>query len=107
MFRLQSSASISHAHLLDIGLPDLCVHPSRCSFGLIYLDPLTQEDVNLLGASLAKPYVCVPPVSCLQGCLTGRLAGEDADLVAFSITQCEVSCFVLFLGYGKASYANK
>ena len=100
--RVRTSLS---AHLLDIGLPDLGVHPGLGAFGLVYLDPLTHEDVFLLGVpAFAKPYVCVAPVSRLQGCLARRPAGEDADLVAISITQGKVSSFLLFLEYGKASH---
>jgi hypothetical protein len=47
--------------------------------------------MDLLGAALPpEPNVYVAPVGRLQGRLAGRLACEDADLVALGVTQGEV-----------------
>ena len=63
-----------YADLLDLGLPDLILHPGRGVLGLIHLNPLALEAMHLLGPPLPEPYICVAAVGCLEGCLAGGFA---------------------------------
>jgi hypothetical protein len=92
------------AHFLNLRLPDLIRHPGWCSLGLGHLDPLALEDVYLLCAFLPEPYVRVASVGNFQGCLAGRFSGEDADLIAFLVSQGEVSG--LFFCHDESSKQN-
>ena len=77
------------ANLLDHGIPDLGCHPGRRALGLDHLHPL------------AKFYVRVAPCWPPSSRLTGQSARENSYLIAFLVSQCEVSH--LFLGHNTLS----
>jgi hypothetical protein len=88
-----------YAYLLDFGFPDLFRHPGRSPLGLIYLHPLSCEQVYFLCAPLPELDIRIAPVGCLQGCLSGRRSGKDANLIALGVSQGESS----LLGYDRPS----
>ena len=78
------------AHLLYFWLPDFIWHPRRRTLGLVNLNPLSLEKMNLLRASLPEPYVRIASVCSFQCCLSRRFSSKDAYLVALSIPEGKV-----------------
>ena len=51
------------------------------------------EEMHFLGSALPEPDIREATIGSLECCLSGLLAAENAYLVTFRVTQCEISFF--------------
>ena len=72
---------------LDLRLPDLVWHPSRCTLGLGYLNSLSGEYMDILGSFLSEFDIGMASIGSLKCRLSGCFSCKYSNLVTVLIPE--------------------